>query len=222
MVLRCLNLLFFETKSETEEIRILNLNIRSLRNKVDALELLLHSLDYPEILCITETWLTEQEAEVIKICSYKLANSFCRKTISCGGVAIFIRENLFCQKRSFPKINLIEQMFEETTVDITFNRHKINISCLYRSPGANDNVFAESLEQLLLPLSNLNYPVFICGDFNYDFSTNEKMSVYVKNLFLSYGLIMCFDDFSRIQNNKKTLIDNVFASVPTTKLIRYC
>ena len=44
----------------------------------------------PQIICITEYHLIDEEVEGITLNSYTLGAKFCRQTHKCGGVCIFI------------------------------------------------------------------------------------------------------------------------------------
>jgi hypothetical protein len=61
-------------------------------------EELLNSLtrNYLQIICITEHHLTDEELKGITLCSYLMGAKFCRRTHKCGGVCIFIQDNMHC------------------------------------------------------------------------------------------------------------------------------
>ena len=62
--------------------------------------------------------------------------------------------------------------------------------------------------------------MFVCGDFNYNFlNPNDKNVSDVTNLFSSYGFTQVVkNNFSRVQGNSKTLIDNIFTNINFDKL----
>ncbi|KAG5878423.1 hypothetical protein JTB14_002506 [Gonioctena quinquepunctata] len=55
---------------------------------------MLAEMNYPDILRFSETWYTNEEISLVKLDGYDLAASFCRKTISGVGVAIFIKKTM--------------------------------------------------------------------------------------------------------------------------------
>lgn len=195
--------------------------MRSLRNKVEMFNVLLFSLGFPEILCLSETWLSDSEAAVITLQKYNNASFYCRDKIQGGGVAIFVREDLHFRELNLKKIARAEKYFEAVSAVIEINKVKVNISCLYRSPNMGnigDTCFAESLEKLLTLVNKNAGPNFVCGDFNYNFAKNEKDVINISNLFLSFGFRKCFSHFSRIQGSSKSIIDNVFTNMNTCDL----
>jgi hypothetical protein len=61
-------------------------------------EELLNSLtrNSPQNICITEHHLIDEELEGITLHSYNFGAKFCRRTHKCGGVCIFIQDNVHC------------------------------------------------------------------------------------------------------------------------------
>lgn len=193
------------------KISVLNLNGRSIRNKKSVIETFLHSLNYPDILCFTETWLTTEEAPVIKLSSYKLAVSYCRQICRGGGIMIFVKENL-----TFSNVGISfseDCVFEVISGTVSNKNWKINISCIYRTPKANDEHFLASLEKLLILTNKPDRSQIVCGDFNFDFlESNKKKIADIVTLFCSYGLNQLFFKSSRVQGNSSSLVDNVFSN----------
>lgn len=179
----------------------------------------LHLEQFPDIVCLTETWLTSDEVSKLKIDGYKVATSYCRRNMKGGGVMILVKEDLQYEEKSLGDIEIKEQMFEAVSVNIIINKITINVSCIYRSPGANNSVYLESLEKLLLIINKVKGPKFICSDFNYNFLDKNKQSLEIVELLSSYGMMQCFFGYSRVQGNTATLIDNIFSNVSTEELI---
>ena len=48
----------------------------------------------PDIVCVTEIWLNDNEHELLVISGYKLLNYFCRSNVKGGGVCLYIRRDL--------------------------------------------------------------------------------------------------------------------------------
>lgn len=70
------------------------LNIQSIRNKLDSLSLWLDKYNC-NILTLSEHWLFSKETDFYIPVSYKLASSFCRDPpLSRGGCCIFVRKGL--------------------------------------------------------------------------------------------------------------------------------
>ena len=149
-------------------LRIINYNICSVRNKTDRLNIFLRSIQYPEVVCLTEARLSQEEALVIKIDRYYLASCYCRTTCVGGGVAILVRDDLKFVEKKLNSINRADQLFEAVSVSICLDKNWINVSCVYRTPMANDDYFLNCLENLLHHTRDSKGPIFVCGDFNYN------------------------------------------------------
>lgn len=202
-----------------KKFRLCHINIRSIRNKIEELDLLLHSLDYPEVVCITETWCHSDEINIINLSSYKLTDYFARSSMKGGGVAIFINNSLnFKLINSYVKSE--ESIFEYALIELNISNKLFIIGCFYRTPGTNFVIFYNKMAELLNKVLKPGFPSFICGDFNVNFNVNccDRYANDLTNLFLSYGMKKCINEFTRVQNNTKTIIDNIFSNVEVTLL----
>ncbi|CAH1969901.1 unnamed protein product [Acanthoscelides obtectus] len=65
-------------KPKQQEVKILHINVRSLRRKIDELEAFLVDEDI-DLLCLTEHWLTKEEMEVVHLQGYMMRGSSERK-----------------------------------------------------------------------------------------------------------------------------------------------
>jgi exonuclease III len=74
-------------------LTIFHKNICGLLKKKDEL---LNSLtqNRPQIICISEYHLNDEELEGTTLHSYTLGAKFCRRTQKCGGVCIFVQDNI--------------------------------------------------------------------------------------------------------------------------------
>lgn len=197
----------------TTGTRIINLNIRSARNKVNEIGLLLHTLYYPEIVCLTESWLRPDEEENLKIDGYKIASSYCRIVSKGGGVLMLVKDNIKFTKK--PVNNSKDKLFEVASIVLYIKKSVFHVSCIYRSPGSSSVLFAQSLEIFLSSNKNIH---FICGDFNYNFLGNSEEMQNITEIFASYGFTQTFSSPSRIQNGSVSLIDNIFTNTSNNLL----
>ena len=186
---------------------------------------LLHSLDFPEIVCLTETSCKLSEINLVKLQSYTLVDYHCRKQASFGGVAIFVKNNTKFKIKTCD-IEKVDFFFEYAFIEIFLGNVFILLGCFYRSPSNllfDCNYFTSNIDELLYKLLKPNVPTFICGDFNFNFDDNvecskaDKLSVILS----SYDLKKCINEYTRIDRNKnsKTLIDNIFSNVSVESLI---
>lgn len=205
-----------------DNLRICHLNIRSLRNKVDEFELLLESLDFPEIVCISELNYKNCEISALKLERYKLSDYYCRANHNLGGVGIFVKNEI---DFSIIKCNVqkTELLFEYCLTEILLNDRRILVGCFYRSPSnksTDSEYFISNMDTLLNTLYKANTPTFICGDFNFNFdvSVDDINAKNLCNIFNCYDLHKCITEFTRIQGNSKTIIDNIFSNINVSSL----
>lgn len=153
------------------------------------------------------------EAKALKIPGYTIASIYCRKQLKGGGVAILVRDDIQFSEKSLSSIGVTEKLFEAVSINITYNEVLFNINCIYRSPESNHNYFIESMEKLLQLLSKNQISKFICADFNYNLMEVTNTTLNLTNLLTSFGYNKCFTEYSRVQGDSKTLIDNIFSNI---------
>lgn len=195
---------------ETENYKLLHLNIQCLRNKTEELELCLLEIS-PDLLCICEHWLKKEEIEVLKLGNYNLATSFSRETYTHGGVAIYAKSSFACDPLNAINILSEEKSFECCAVKIK----KINviIISIYRSPDSDFNLFLQKFEELLNIISrHVKFELYICADFNINFFNIADARVRkFGDMLECYDLVTTITDATRVTNVSETLIDNIVA-----------
>lgn len=92
-------------------------------------------------------------------------------------------------------------------------RKKLIISCIYRTPGSDIQLFTDHIEQL-----NTNMgvkEVFICGDFNIDLLKAKwhRPTENVLNTLYSLAFYPKITRPTRITSHSSSLIDNIFTNV---------
>lgn len=75
------------------EFKVCHLSINSQTNKSDELLVTLRSLEYPDDVCLAETWFDDNETSDFHRISENLGDYFSRKSRLGGGVAIFIKNS---------------------------------------------------------------------------------------------------------------------------------
>lgn len=210
----------------SKTMTICHLNIRSLRNKIDELIVFLEAIGNPDIVCLTECRLKEDELKLAKVNKYILTDYYSRSEDTGGGVAIFVQEcyNFKIKKTGIPKIS---SDFEYASVTLTVSEKlDVNVVCFYRAPKYDRTsmlMFFQNLENLLSKVNTI-HPIFICGDFNINLDTNisdclkKKNAADLLNVFNMFGLKQCIYDYTRVQEGTKSIIDNIFSNVDLTNL----
>lgn len=152
----------------------MQLNIRSARNKKNELSLLLLQAQ-PNLVSLCEHWFMDDEIQNFTLDNYVLVNSFCRKDIKGGGVAIFAKTGIPMRPVNF-KLPCIVKDFEYACATTTIQGKKTLYISMYRSPCGNIKIFLSQLELLLKQAINKYVYVYLGGDFNIDLLTNDATS----------------------------------------------
>ena len=157
----------------TRGLKIAHLNIRSLRNKTDALRL--EGIDNKtiDILTLSETWLSDSisdaEIELPGFACVKLDRTGVKEGY--GGVVIYIREGLsFCLRDDIDTrgheclwIELIRDICKPTI-----------ICCAYRAPDVDLEGFISSLQSSVPEINFEKSDVILLGDLNVNIMPNSK------------------------------------------------
>jgi hypothetical protein len=86
--------------------------------------------------------------------TYKLGAKYCRTSLKCGGVCIYIHKNI-----KFSNINLLkyckEQHLEIAAVKLKFSIKNVIVLCAYRAPMGDLEYFLKQLDSIL---NSLHHP----------------------------------------------------------------
>ena len=96
------------------------------------------------MIALTETWCTQEEIKTLLVYDYVLAGNYCRSTTRGGGTAIFVRKDVEWKEKTALKKLAIESAFDVCTSELQVSSFSLTITCLYRAPSADINVFCKS------------------------------------------------------------------------------
>jgi exonuclease III len=147
------------------------------------------------IICLTEHHLLHNEIDAARMPNYNLAANYTRKSLKCGGVGIFIRDNI-----KFSKVDTLQYCKDQD----------LEIFCLYRAPVRNFDYFINRLDDLLHSLHSPQLKFIICGDFNINFSGISSRKSEIEQLLLIYNLVGTVQFPTRFNHSSSTTIDNIF------------
>ena len=182
-------------------LKLGHLNIRSLRNKVDHIQFLLH--EYPlDVFAVSESWLDSSISDAeMSIHNYNLERK--DRNITGGGVACYIRSNMRHLRRSDLECEELEVMWLE--IKIT-NSKPWFIGIMYRPPNSKLDFF-QKLEDNLERVLDISRNVTLIGDFNCNVSSKNPLSDKIKSLCVDLQLQQLIDAPTRVTNNSSTCID---------------
>ena len=191
------------------------MNIRSLsKNSQKIIETISTLNEIPQILALTETWLTNANKAYFQIDNYiridAIRNSKTKKRG--GGVSIFLNKNIKILKQENIGINGIDAILTE----IVINKNPLEILVIYRPqpPEVTYNRFIKFLEKILYSRNN---ETIILGDFNIDVymptdKTKIKQKLQLLDLLASYNFDQIVNSPTRETQNSKTIIDHVITN----------
>lgn len=130
-------------------------NVRSIRNKFEEIETFPKIQNYPEIIELTETWLSPEEEHLYNINGYNAI--FRSRQTRGGGILIYLKHGIEYKE----KINSITNKIEIITVELV--QEKVSITLIYKPPHVD---FTKLEYTLINNIVNRKKSLIIMGDFN--------------------------------------------------------
>ena len=151
-------------------ISILTVNVRSLKKHLSDLEALVHSLESPpNVICFTETWLTENDdIDSLLVPGYNNYAIKNRNTLG-GGVMTQIKDPISLLETYSTDID------ETLLVSLQYKKYRFELATVYNPPRTNKLKFVEKLDKFLNDLTAINCPTVITGDFNIDTHVKNQL-----------------------------------------------
>jgi len=201
---------YLNTVEDKNQLFVIHWNIRSLRKHFEELLTFLETLQYkPDIIILTETWLTDTETLYFHISQY--CDIFqCRQSQRGGGIAMYIKESL-----DFQQIPLSTKSFESMWISLTNLGVNTIVGGIYRPPSKSTLDFQTELENMLMSnveLKNKNSRTIITGDLNIHFCKTQSAGD-IKLMLMSEGFQQCLEGNTRFQGNRASAIDHVFSNI---------
>ena len=201
---------------DNKMLSIFHFNIRSLETNLTNLEALVANFKQtPDIIAVTETWLNENNVDSIVLEGY---NSFhiVREPRKHGGVALFIRDHLNCEK--IEEFSYLNQLIEICTVKVIINDISYTIAVVYRPSNKYEQI--KEFRKELSPI--LKHPIFkksnsiITGDFNIDLlihGEHQETNEYL-NMLQTFNFTPLITRATRFpqgrQSGNPALLDHIF------------
>ena len=183
------------------------LNIRSIYHK-SAFLLSFIIENNISIMCITETWLTDNHrtAELF-LSGFKVHRLDRGKKIG-GGVATIVSNQYDSNMENVSISDNLEMI--HVSVKAAFNTiHFLNI---YRPPSGSLDYFVDYLSSFLQLIDSCSKNLVILGDFNVDFNLASQSSNRLRRLFSNNGYKLYKTGSTRITATTNTCIDALFTS----------
>lgn len=212
------------TQKGHNSLKLLHLNIRSLGNKIDALDIELASLnDTIDILCITEHWLSKEHQEMLVVNNFKSAAMYCRQVKKGGGAGIYVNVNTKCQYVSRKDIDQIavEGELELCAIELSVPKKIIVIVC-YRPPKGNVSVFLGKMIEMIERVGNNDKQILLLGDFNINVNDKSCGNAFKEAVAIVNCKLLNLEP-TRIARTKSTItstvLDNIISNSPQVTFI---
>ena len=182
------------------------ININSIRYKFDDLQQILHD-KLTDILVVAETKLDESFSNnLFSTDGYKMERR--DRDRHGGGLMAFLRSDLPVKRRT----DLESKDIESICIELSMNKRKWGILCLYRKPTLQDCVFEQQFTNCLDKMY-ISFDHIICiGDLNYDLLKADKCRP-LTNVCDNFNLENIVKNLTCcMKNNAPTLIDVILTN----------
>ena len=199
-----------ETDTSSNNLNILQFNIRGLVNKQDDLRMLLNDYNI-DIVLLCETWLNDTNVHRVDIPGFNLVYKN-RESRKGGGVCILLKNNLKFREYENKSCPIT---FEVVTVELKTNNKNLMISSAYRPPSSTPTQFVHEYTALLNEHKKNGLKAIVGMDHNLDLLKSWSHKPTQEFLEKLYNL-ECYPAITkptRITNSTATLIDNIFLDI---------
>ena len=148
------------------KLNFMHINSRSLPKNFDNIKAFLNTLSTPpDILAITETWLSVFNRNLFQLNGYH-AYHLVRKTRSQGGVSVFVSNSI--QSTQIDNLTLVNDNIEILTTNVSANSSSYILCAVYRPHSKYEGIeqFTDNLLELLQTDNIRNKNIILIGDIN--------------------------------------------------------
>jgi len=103
-----------------------------------------------------------------------------------------------------------DKELEACALRLEFLSFKVGIITVYRSTNGNFQCFIKGLDYIINKIYKLCVQLIICGDININYLIESKEKQEINNIINSYNLVIVINFPTRIKNNSRSAIDNIF------------
>ena len=144
------------------DLCIIHFNARSIKNKIGLIEA---EADQFDIITVSETWLSQIDMNTsIHLTNFHPPIRRNQPNDPHAGVAIYVKNNLFCKPRLDLEVNGLEAVWVETKI----NQECLLVGSFNRPPNSSANYW-ELISDSIRKANNCVVKFIILGDFNTDF-----------------------------------------------------
>ena len=183
---------------KSQDLCVIHINVQSLKHKIDLIEAESSAFD---IITISESWLSQNDNNnSIRLTNFHQPIRRDRPNDPHGGVAIYVRNNLYCKARPDLEIQDLEAVWVETKQ----NQESILIGSFYRPPNSVVQYWT-LIRDSLTKVNNTGLKFIVLGDFNSNWIATP--SPHLLNLINIFQLTQCITEPTRVTDTSSTCID---------------
>lgn len=195
----------------TKLCSIIHQNIRSLRSNFDIFITELEARNLlPEIIILTEIWISENEKQFYEIPNY-ISYIKSNEEYRAGGVIVYVKSYIKvinCKPVIFQSADVLELNFN-------FNSSSFLLLAVYRLQSFSKHLFLNEINQFFAvndSFRNKNYLIWT-GDINCNILENNSIVDEYNTVLASCGLECLLNEPTRVTENTVSCIDHVYARV---------
>ena len=184
---------------------LVHVNVRSLGKKLDLFEA---ESKHCDTITLSETWLSKRDNNnELHLSHFHPPVRQDRADDPHGGVAIYVRNNLYCKPQPDLHVNDLEAVWIETKL----NQENLLVGSFYRPPNAKIDYW-KLISDSIQKANNTMNKCIILGDFNPDFLDNPaKHLLDILNMLQLHQLI---NSPTRITETTSSCLDLIITQSP--------
>ena len=204
--------------TDLSDLKILHLNIRSLKSNDDYFSAFLSELKCNfDVICLTESWLTEDTKQLYNFPGFTAYHSLRSNNQAGGGVTVLVSGS-YCVKL-LTEHTVCTRQIESLFLELTHRKSKqmLILGTVYKPPDSDTILFTNVLCRYLSQvIGGSKSDCILCGDFNIDLLKIETHAPTLEFLtrLNSNSFMPTISKPTRVTDTSATLIDNIFISTP--------
>lgn len=201
-----------ESEMVRENFSIVHYNVQSALQKLDILETELSNFD---VISFSETWFKKEiNNSDIAITNYRQPFRNDRENDPHGGVAVYVKNNIPCMRRTELEILNVESVW----IEIRLKYKRLLIGTFYRPPNSDQSVLSNIERSIDLAIDTGISDIIILGDFNLNM-LKPVSSRPISNICQQYNLQQIITEPTHFTETSNSLIDLVLVSNPESILL---
>ena len=191
---------------------VVHYNVQSALHKIDFLESELANFD---LISITETWFNQSISNAdVNINGFRAPFRKDRLGDGYGGVAVYIKNDIPCIRRTVLEILNIECVW----VEIRLHGKRLLVGTYYRPPNSDNAVLTNIENSIDLAIDTEISDIIILGDFNLDMN-KPNTSNKINNICQQYNLHQLIREPTHFTERSSSIIDLILVSDPRNLLL---